>query len=287
MESGTLGCNREESRGTLPTRGEAGKGGLRCNLMDFYPTMYIYRFLLCNLIDLLNWWWSGVFIPNYGAQNQSVFTLLSLFELSKINLKSFPFFLISTSSFLSSRQLCNEPLTQRYWYLVSVFFSFVHLYSYDSDPVFLLPALFKGCAKSFGSVIPVHLFLSSSVMLSIFVILQKPPHAIYHRLFLSTCRFFPFLIFHLLPYFIDHASFDRSFVVSSTEAFTLPTFVRFYLSPSPNAPLAYKRTNCLCGIFSTQHRCKIMEFQHIFLSRRGLHWARKLLFGPARFRLVL
>ena len=199
--------------------------------------MYIYRFLLCNLIDLLNWWWSGVFIPNYGAQNQSVFTLLSLFELSKINLKSFPFFLISTSSFLSSRQLCNEPLTQRYWYLVSVFFSFVHLYSYDSDPVFLLPALFKGCAKSFGSVIPVHLFLSSSVMLSIFVILQKPPHAIYHRLFLSKCRFFPFLIFHLLPYFIDHASFDRSFVVSSTEAFTLPTFVRFYLcQPQPKRP---------------------------------------------------
>ena len=59
------------------------------------------------------------------------------------------------------------------------------------------------------------------------------------------------------------------------------------VSPSPNAPLAYKRTNCLRGIFSTQDRCKIMEFQHIFLSRRGLHWARKLLFGPASFRLVL
>ena len=135
---------------------------------------------------------------------------------------------------------------------MSVFFSFVHLYSYDSDPVFLLPALFKGCAKSFGSVIPVHLFLSSSVMLSIFVILQKPPHAIYHRLFLSTCRFFPFLIFHLLPYFIDHASFDRSFVVSSTEAFTLPTFVRFYLSPSPNAPPCVQKNKLsLWHIFDT------------------------------------
>ena len=110
-----------------------------------------------------------------------------------------------------------------------------------------------------SSPFSMHLFLSSSVMLSIFVTLQKPPHAIYHRLFLSTCRFFPFLIFHLLPYFIDHASFDRSFVVSSTEAFTLPTFVRFYLSP--NAPLAYKRTNCLRGIFSPPRRTKLWSFK--------------------------
>ena len=112
-----------------------------------------------------------------------------------------------------------------------------------------------------SSPFSMHLFLSSSVMLSIFVTLQKPPHAIYHRLFLSTCRFFPFLIFHLLPYFIDHASFDRSFVASSTEAFTLPTFVRFYLCPSPNAPLAYKRTNCLRGIFSPPRRTKLWSFK--------------------------